>query len=200
MDLILATKNRGKVAELGRLLKDMDIRVLSMDDMGDLPEVLEDADTFLGNAMKKARTVAEATGIMALADDSGLEVDALDGAPGVRSARFAGAEATDAENNEKLLRKLANIPEGKRSARFRCVMVLYHPSGKWISAEGSCEGTIATVPSGSLGFGYDPVFYVPQSGKTMAQIEPDEKNRISHRGIALRELKKKMPAFLRSVN
>ena len=170
-----------------------------MNDVEELPEILEDGDTFFENAMKKARTVAEVTGLMALADDSGLEVDALNGAPGVRSARFAGPEASDADNNRKLLRELRDVPDGKRSSRFRCVMVLYHPSGRWISAEGSCEGMITQKPRGNSGFGYDPIFFVPEMGKTMAQIGPEEKNRISHRGGALRELKKKMPSFLQSI-
>ncbi len=199
MELILATRNQGKVAELKRLLKGLDIKVLSMNDVEELPEILEDGDTFFENAMKKARTVAEATGLMALADDSGLEVDALNGAPGVRSARFAGPEASDADNNRKLLQELRDVPEGKRSSRFRCVMVLYHPSGRWISAEGSCEGMITQRPRGNGGFGYDPIFFVPEMSKTMAQIGPEEKNRISHRGGALRELKKKMPSFLQSI-
>ncbi len=194
--IILATRNKGKIREMQALMQDFGIQVLSVSDVPDVPDVVEDGETFLDNAFKKAREIAEATGIMALADDSGLVVDALDGAPGVYSARYSGEDATDEKNNEKLLEELRAVPEEQRTARFKCVMVLYHPSGEWISAEGSCEGRIAFEPSGDQGFGYDPVFFVPSLNRTMAQLSRDEKNAISHRGNALRTLRDMLPGFL----
>ncbi len=199
MKLILATKNQGKVRELRELLQDLGIEVSSLQDVEGLPEVIEDGDSFFENAMKKARTIAEATGLMALADDSGLEVDALGGGPGVRSARFSGPGATDESNNQKLLEMLEGVPPEGRGARFRCVMVLYHPSGKWLATEGACEGLIGTSPRGTKGFGYDPVFFLPDRGKTMAELDLEEKNRISHRGKALGALREKLPGFLSSL-
>ncbi len=199
MKLVLATRNQGKVRELERLLQDFDIEVLSMNEVKEVPEIIEDGNTFFENAMKKAKTVAEATGLMALADDSGLEVDALNGAPGVLSARFSGPNATDERNNQKLLDSLKDVPAQRRTARFKCVMVLYHPSGKWLSTEGSCEGQIVTKPAGTKGFGYDPVFFVPEMGKTMAELDIEVKNQISHRGKALQALRDKMPEFLESL-
>ncbi len=194
--IVLATRNRGKIRELQALMKDFGIEVVSVADIKGAPEVEEDADTFIGNSLKKAREIASATGFMALADDSGLVVDALDGAPGVYSARYAGDNATDEENYLKLLEEMRDIPDEKRTARFKCVMVLFHPSGQWISAEGSCEGVIAREPAGSEGFGYDPVFFVPELNRCMAQISPDEKNAISHRGNALKKLREMLPEFL----
>ncbi len=197
--IILATRNKGKISEMQSLMKDFGIEVLSLADVPDLPEVEEDGETFLENSLKKAREISTATGLMALADDSGLVVDALGGAPGVRSARYSGEDATDEKNNRKLLDEMKEIPDDQRQARFQCVMVLYHPDGEWISAEGSCEGVIAREPSGSEGFGYDPVFFVPSHGKTMAHLSRDEKNAISHRGNALRKLREMLPAFLAKV-
>ncbi len=194
--IILATRNRGKIRELQALMKDFGIEVTSIADVQGAPEVEEDADTFLENSLKKAREIARATGIMALADDSGLVVDALGGAPGVFSARYAGDNATDQENYLKLLEEMKDIPDEERTARFKCVMVLFHPSGQWISAEGSCEGVIARKPAGSEGFGYDPVFFVPKLSRCMAQISPEEKNAISHRGNALEKLREMLPEFM----
>ncbi len=194
--IVLATRNRGKIRELQALMKDFGIEVLSVADMEGVPEVEEDGTTFLENSLKKAREISTATGIMALADDSGLVVDALNGAPGVYSARYAGDDATDEQNYLKLLDEMKDIPDGERTARFKCVMVLCHPSGQWISAEGACEGIISRKPIGSQGFGYDPVFFVPKLGRSMAQLSSEEKNAISHRGNALKKLREMLPEFL----
>ena len=191
--LVFATRNPGKLAELRLLLADLGgaIDVLSADDLG-LPDVVEDADTFLGNAAKKAREVGEACRLPALADDSGLEVDALGGAPGVVSARYAGPEQDDRRNNDKLLAALAGVPAERRTARFRSVLVLADPCGplgeRIASSEGVCEGLILAEPRGAGGFGYDPLFLLPELGRTAAELESDHKNRISHRGLALARL------------
>ncbi|SHE88028.1 XTP/dITP diphosphohydrolase [Desulfofundulus australicus DSM 11792] len=185
MKLVLATRNPGKVRELSQLLSPLGYEVLSLEHFPGVPEVVEDGATFRDNAVKKATAVARHTGQLALADDSGLEVDYLGGAPGVRSARFAGEGHDDRANNEKLLRLLAGVPPEKRTARFRCVVAVATPEGKVLTTEGTCEGIIAEEPRGEGGFGYDPLFYVPSCGKTFAELEPEVKNRISHRGRAL---------------
>ena len=194
--LILATRNKGKLKEIQVLLSDLDINIMSLDEAENAPHVVEDGKTFMENAFKKAKVIAEATGIMALADDSGLEVDALDGAPGVHSARYSGENASDASNNEKLLADLEGVSSGKRSAHFSCVIIVYHPSGQWISTEARCEGEITNKIIGDQGFGYDPVFYLPSINRTMAQLSPEEKNSLSHRGKALEKLKAELPNFL----
>lgn len=194
--LILATRNKGKLKEIQVLLSDLDIDIMSLDEAENAPHVVEDGKTFMENAFKKAKVIAEATGIMALADDSGLEVDALDGAPGVYSARYSGEGASDASNNEKLLADLKGVSSGKRGAHFSCVIIVYHPSGQWISTEAKCEGEIAMNSLGDQGFGYDPVFYIPSIKRTMAQLSPEEKNSLSHRGKALEKLKVELPNFL----
>lgn len=183
--LIIATRNPGKLEEI-RLLLGPEIRLRSLADFADLPDIVEDGDTFEANAVKKARTVARHTGCPALADDSGLEVDALGGAPGVHSARFAGENATDAQNNAKLLHLLGETPEEKRTARFRCVIGITTPDGAVRTARGRCEGRILKRPRGRGGFGYDPLFLVPALKLTFAELSPGEKNRISHRGRALK--------------
>ena len=194
--LILATRNKGKLKEIQVLLSDLDIDIMSLDEAENAPHVVEDGKTFMENAFKKAKVIAEATGIIALADDSGLEVDALNGAPGVHSARYSGENTSDASNNEKLLAELKGVSSGKRSAHFSCVIVVYHPSGRWISTEDRCEGEIAMNPSGNQGFGYDPVFYIPSIKCTMAQLSPEAKNSLSHRGKALEKMKAELPNFL----
>ena len=194
--LILATHNKGKLKEIQVLLSDLDIDIMSLDEAENAPHVVEDGKTFMENAFKKAKVIAEATGIMALADDSGLEVDALDGAPGVHSARYSGENASDASNNEKLLADLKGVSSGKRGAHFSCVIIVYHPSGQWISTEAKCEGEITKKVIGDRGFGYDPVFYIPSIKRTMAQLSPEEKNSLSHRGKALEKLKAELPNFL----
>ena len=193
LTIVLATSNHGKIAELRALLADLPVQLRSAAEvLGEQPSIVEDGATFEANALIKARAIARATRTLALADDSGLEVDALGGRPGVRSARFAHERATDAENNAALLRELEDVAEGARSARFRCVLALVNPwqESDLHVAEGSCEGSIARAPRGSGGFGYDPLFLVSgQHGKAMAELSEDEKNKISHRGRAVQALR-----------
>lgn len=183
MRLVLATNNKGKVKEFKELLGDVEI--LSLSDFPDIPDIVEDGNTFEENAIIKAKTVAQATGLMALADDSGLEVDILNGQPGIYSARFAGAGKDDQKNNEKLLALLKDVPTEKRTARFRCVIAIVTPLGETYTADGKCEGLIGKEPVGHKGFGYDPLFIVPSYNKTFAELDLAEKNKISHRGKAL---------------
>ena len=194
MQLVLATNNEGKVRELKELLGD--IEVLSLADFPELPEVVEDGSTFEENAAKKARLIAEQTNLVALADDSGLEVDYLGGQPGIYSARFAGEEKDDEKNNNKLLKLLLDVPESGRTARFRCVIAIATPGGKVYTTEGSCEGIIGFAPTGQDGFGYDPLFYVPEYNKTFAELDLDQKNIISHRGKALNKARDIMKEIL----
>ncbi|MDA8162251.1 MAG: XTP/dITP diphosphatase [Desulfobacteraceae bacterium] len=196
--IILATRNKGKIKEIRSLFASAGIEIMSLDDIKGCPDIVEDGDTFKDNAFKKARGITEATGLIALADDSGLEVDALNGAPGVYSARFAGEGASDEANNRKLLDMLQGVSDEKRTARFRCVVVLYDPSGRWISADGVCEGVILDILKGENGFGYDPVFFLPWLGRTMAELTKEEKNSISHRAMALKKLKAGLPEFFKS--
>lgn len=189
MQLVLASGNQGKLRELRALFaKDPQQASIQLLGAGELklPSVVEDADTFCGNAKKKALSAAMATGRISLADDSGLEVDALDGRPGVHSARYSGGEGNDqdARNIAKLLEELTLVADPQRTARFRCVVAIATPQGEVWTAEGSCEGTITTQCSGQGGFGYDPVFLVAGIDKTMAELPEDEKNRISHRAMA----------------
>ncbi|MCL6611114.1 MAG: XTP/dITP diphosphatase [Peptococcaceae bacterium] len=184
MRIVVATRNRGKLEELASLIGSLGVEVKSLDDYPHIPEVVEDGETFAENAVKKARAVAGATGEIALADDSGLEVDYLGGAPGVYSARFAGEGRDDRANNEKLLGLLRGVPREKRGAGFRCVVALALPGGKVFTAEGVCRGIIGDQPLGEGGFGYDPLFIVPELGKTFAQLDMGTKNAISHRGKA----------------
>lgn len=187
MRLVLATRNSGKVKELQELLAEAGVEVVSLAEYPGLPEVVEDGDTFQANAVKKARVVAEAVGELTLSDDSGLEVDYLDGAPGVISARFAGPQHDDAANNSKLLDLMDGVPWEKRTGRFRCVVAIAVPGGNTETVEGICEGFIATEPRGTEGFGYDPLFFVPAYKKTFAELNAAEKNLISHRGKALKK-------------
>jgi len=175
MEVVLATKNEGKIREIKAILADLPIRILTWRDFSSLPEVEEDGEDFFTNALKKAAATARHTGLSAIADDSGLVVDALDGMPGVRSARYAGEGATDDENMEKLLAQLRDIPDERRGAAFWCVIVYYHPSGHYESWTGIWEGRIARERHGQAGFGYDPVFFVPALGKTVAELAPEEK-------------------------
>lgn len=185
MKLVLATRNHGKIREMAEILAPLNIEVLSMDAFPDFPEVEEDGETFLENAVKKARVTAQATGEIALADDSGLEVDCLDGRPGVHSARFAGEPKDDRANNEKLLSLMVDVPPERRTARFRCAIAVATPGGEVHTTDGTCEGVIIGEPRGGGGFGYDPLFYLRQYGKTFAELDLATKNKISHRGRAL---------------
>lgn len=182
MKLVLATRNAGKVAEFRRLLAGASFVIETLDEHPDAPEVEETAATYAENAAAKAIAVAAACGLPSLGDDSGLEVDALGGRPGVRSARYSGGGA--AENVRLLLRELDGVPEAKRTARFRCALALAWPDGRVLAAEGTCEGRIATRASGAGGFGYDPIFVDPASGLTLAEVASARKDEISHRARA----------------
>ena len=184
--VVLATRNQHKVPEIRELLADLAITFLSLSDFPDLPDVVEDGSTCKENAVKKARETAIETSHWALADDTGLEVDALDGRPGVFAARYAGEHATYADNCEKLLKELKDIPVAQRGARFITVMALSDPEGQTEVVQGELQGQITEQFYGSQGFGYDPVFYVPKAHKTLAEMTLAEKNELSHRGQALR--------------
>lgn len=193
LKLVLASRNRKKIRELETFLSEIssDIAILSLDDIGFEDEIVEDGDSFAANARIKA-SVPAGLGYIGIADDSGLEVDALNGAPGVYSARYSGEGATDAKNNEKLLAALSDLPDELRTARFRTVICLCCPDGRELLCEGVCEGRILREPRGENGFGYDPLFYYEPFGRTFAELTSEEKNRISHRGTAMRRLAEKL--------
>lgn len=186
--LLVATHNRGKVAEFAEMLADLEVDWVGLDDVGISQDVAETGLTFQENAELKALAYVAQTGLLTLADDSGLEVDALDGQPGVYTARYGGAGLSHQERYELLLRNLAGVPEAERTARFRCVIVLARPEGVVGTAVGVCEGRIAFAPAGSGGFGYDPVFFLPDRNLTMAQLPSAVKHQISHRGRAVRAI------------
>ncbi|HSZ80752.1 MAG TPA: RdgB/HAM1 family non-canonical purine NTP pyrophosphatase [Polyangia bacterium] len=191
MRVVFATRNRGKLRELVPLFEELalGLELVTIDEVAPDTELREDAMTFEENALAKARQAAAATGLPALADDSGLEVDALGGAPGVHSARYAGVGATDAANNAKLLEALREVPPERRTARYRCVAAFVDPTRALeLTRAGACEGALLAAPRGAGGFGYDPLFVVPGRGVTMAEIALDEKNRLSHRAAAFRAL------------
>lgn len=187
MKIVLASRNRKKIRELETFLSEIssDINVLSLDDIGFHDEIVEDGRTFAENSRIKALVPAK-LGYIGVADDSGLEVDALGGEPGVYSARYSGEGATDEKNNRKLLAALENIPDEKRTARFRTVVTCVFPDGREIQVDGVCEGRILREPRGNDGFGYDPLFYYEPLKKTFAELTSDEKNSVSHRGRAMR--------------
>lgn len=189
-ELVLATRNLDKGKELQAILSDSGIRIRTMADFPDAPEVVEDGATCRENALKKAVAAQQFTGLPAIADDTGLEVEALGGRPGVYAARYAGEQATYQDNCRKLLRELAGVPTERRGARFRTVAAIAYPDGRTAVAEGVLEGRITEVEQGTGGFGYDPVFYVPALGRTLAEISVAEKNRISHRALAFQQAKK----------
>ena len=195
--IVAGTRNAGKVREIRLALADLPFEVGGIPDEG-LADVEETGVTFSENAILKARYYAQHTGEYCLADDSGLEVDALDGAPGVYSARYSGEGATDAANNQKLLLAMQEVPVEKRTARFRSVLALAGPDGSLLLADGTCEGIILTEPKGDGGFGYDPLFWMPERQKTLAEMTVHEKNAISHRGNALKVLKQKLQKQLQS--
>ncbi|MCD6082877.1 XTP/dITP diphosphatase [Candidatus Aerophobetes bacterium] len=189
MELVVATRNKDKVREIKELLSDLKVRILTHEDFPNFPSVVEDGKSLKENALKKARAIAKFTGKLALADDSGLEVEALGGAPGVFSSRFAGENATYEDNNQKLLSLLKGVPPEKRGAVFRCVIAIIDPEGREVVVEGVCRGRITEKPKGKEGFGYDPVFEPEGSERTFAQMSLEEKNRISHRAKALKKAK-----------
>jgi len=189
MKLVVATRNFGKLREIQTGLQGLGLELLSLADFPGAPKIVEDGETFEANAVKKAAALARYTDLPALADDSGLEVDALAGAPGIRSARFAGEGASDDENNARLLSLLHEVPPERRSARFACMIALAWPDGQVTIVEGIAQGTILEAPRGKRGFGYDPLFYSPALGATFAEAAAEEKLAVSHRGQALKKLR-----------
>ena len=192
--LVIATRNKGKTSEIRDLLKGFPINIKNLDDFGPIPEVEEDGDTFDENAYKKASFTARILGLPALADDSGLLVEALGGAPGIHSARYAGENATDKQRRDKLLQAMEEKTD--REAAFECVISIAVPTGAALTYEARCEGLITTEPVGSNGFGYDPVFYYPPLKKTFAELTMEEKSAVSHRGKALREVREECDKVL----
>ena len=197
MKLVLASRNKKMIRELETFLKEIssDITVLSLDDIGFHDEIVEDGDSFAANSKIKA-LVPAGFGFIGVADDSGLEVDALGGAPGVYSARYSGEGATDGKNNAKLLKALENVPDDKRTARFRTVITCEFPDGREIVVDGVCEGRILREPRGADGFGYDPLFYYEPFGKTFAELSPEEKNQVSHRGRAMKTFAEEIGKYI----
>ena len=187
--LVIASNNDGKIKEIRKVFSGLDLEIVSLKDLGLSLSIEEDKPDFAGNSYKKASEVSKYTGEIVLADDSGLEVEALGNKPGVYSSRFAGEHATDEENNKKLLRLMKDIPAEKRKARFRCVITVYWPDGSYLQAEGTCPGRIGFEPKGNEGFGYDPLFIVDGLNKPMAEQTLEEKNKISHRAMALKSMK-----------
>lgn len=193
-EIVVASKNVGKVAEFKVALSSLPYRVIALAELGSFPEAPENGLTFAENACAKAQFYARLTGKLCLADDSGLEVDYLRGDPGVYSARYAGDHAGDKANNNKLLANLAGVPAANRSGRFRCVLALADADKVILTSEGAVEGVILAAPRGTQGFGYDPLFWLPAYDRTLAEMSHDEKNAISHRGRAIRELVKQLAA------
>ncbi len=196
--LVLASTNKGKTREIQDLLKDFPLDIKNLNDFGPIPEVIEDGSTFDDNAFKKASFTARILGYPAMADDSGLCVEALDGAPGVFSARYAGDNATDADNVAKLLAELDS--HENRRASFQCVISIAVPTGAALTYEGSCEGIITREPAGENGFGYDPLFFFPAYNKTFAQLTMAEKAQVSHRGNAVKQVADEMDKILEWIN
>lgn len=194
--VIIATQNKGKAKDFEALFGPLGYEVLTLRDVAKDMDVEETGVTFEENAILKAEAVAEALQTTVIADDSGLEIDALKGEPGVYSARYAGEAKSDEANIEKVLAKLEGVSEEQRTARFRCVLAIASPNKETVTYSGSCEGMILSERRGDHGFGYDPIFFVPDEGKAMAELLPEEKAAISHRGNALRELEKAMPEWL----
>ncbi len=188
--IVFATANEGKVKEIKEILKDFPIEVVSMKEMGITADIEEDGTTFEENSLIKARALSKLTGLPALADDSGLEVDYLNGEPGIYSARYLGRDTDYDYKNNYIINKLSVAKEGERSARFVCVISLVLPDGREFVERGVVEGLIGYEQKGENGFGYDPIFYLPEYGKTSAELSPEEKNKISHRGKALSAMKK----------
>jgi len=200
MKLLVATRNQGKLREYKTLLAGLGLELVGLTEAGIAWEVEETGTTFEDNAVLKARNYARASGLLALADDSGLEVDVLGGAPGIRSARYAGQGGSDEDRYRLLLTHLEGVPETRRSARFECVIAIATPEGEVHTAGGVCEGWVAFQPCGSYGFGYDPVFVVPEYGSTMAELPSELKNRISHRARAAEKAREILRQLIGSTN
>ncbi len=192
MRLIIATGNEDKVREIDEILEGTGFEAISMKQAGFSPDIVEDGTTFEENALKKAMAVHELSGEYVMADDSGLCIDALDGAPGIYSARFCGEDSTYEEKFRKIFEMLADVPEDKRTAQFVCAIAVVKPDGTSFTVRGECRGVLHEKPVGENGFGYDPIFYVPEFGMTTAQMDPEVKNSISHRGRALRAMVEKI--------
>ena len=190
LEIVLATRNGDKIREIKKILNDTNARFLSLEDFPGCPEAVEEGETLEANAKKKALVVSQYTKKLSLAEDTGLEVESLGGAPGIHSARFAGEEVTYEDNNRKLLKLMEKLPLEERRAKFRCVVALARPDGRVVTCNGLCEGIIALEMKGESGFGYDPLFFLPEYGKTFAELGEDIKNRISHRAQALRKIRK----------
>lgn len=199
MELLLATTNEGKIREIKQMLKGLRLKILLLKDFPDLPKIKEEGITFRENALCKAKEFSELTCRLTLADDSGLEVEALGGKPGVYSARFAGEGASDEENNRKLLKLLGDIPLPERKAHFRCVIAIVNPQGGIKEAEGKCSGLIGFKPQGRFGFGYDPLFIIPEYKRTFGQLSPFIKNKLSHRYQALKKVRKILEKMIEGV-
>ncbi len=202
MDIVVGTRNTGKLKEISSLFSELgtEARILGLDSFPDLPEIPEPGRTFEENALYKARSVAWHTGLVSLADDSGLEVDALGGEPGIYSARYSGPKASDEENNAKLLARLDGVRFSRRTARFRCVLATCAPGGHYFLARGAWEGMILHEPRGEHGFGYDPIFYDPELDLAAAEMAMPQKNERSHRGRALSDFAAKWPDFAESLS
>lgn len=196
MEIVLATRNEGKLREIEDLLKGLDVEIISLRDIPQAPDVRECGSSFRENALMKAEAIASFTKKVTIADDSGLEVDALNRKPGVYSARFTGENASDDENNKELLRRLEGVPISKRCATFRCAIAIVSPGGKKSIIEGECRGVIQFEEKGRFGFGYDPLFFVPEFEKTFAELAPEIKNKISHRARAMEKLRRILKEFL----
>ncbi len=197
MKILIASANPDKRAEMEQMLRGLPVELVSLADFPDAPEVQETGETFAQNAARKAVETALYSGLHAVADDSGLCVDVLDGAPGVESARYAGPRGTYRDVCKKLLRVMRYVPDGRRTARFECHIAFADPEGDVrLTARGVCEGTITRQMRGGRGFGYDPVFLYPPAGKTFAQMVPEEKNKLSHRARAIEEFRRKLEEFL----
>jgi XTP/dITP diphosphohydrolase len=196
-EIVIASKNKGKITEFMKAFAAMNIKVISLAEFTDVPDAVETGKTFQANAVMKAQFYAKYTGLACLADDSGLEVDALGGAPGVYSARYAGVHGDDAANNAKLLAELEKVQVYHANARFRCALAFADTNGELLICDGCCEGTILPKQQGKNGFGYDPLFYIENLKKTLAEITIEEKNKISHRGAALKVMTEKLAVYIK---